>query len=132
MQSIPLKALPSQIFTVSLDGNEWIIGVRSTNGTISVSLNLNGAVVVESVRAVAGEKIIPSKYEETGNFAIITTNFEIPDYIKFGSTQSLIYITQAELDVLRIPKTGIITASDFDPNGALPLRFKPQGYKLAP
>jgi hypothetical protein len=37
----------------------------------------------------------------------------------------------AELEVIRQSPPAIITASDFDPNGALPLRFMPEGYTLA-
>lgn len=54
------------------------------------------------------------------------------DYTKFGSTQTLVYVSEAELNVLRTPGRPVIwTEADFDPNGALPLRFKPQGYTEA-
>lgn len=130
MQTIPIQALTSQSFNISLDDNQWDITIKYTEGTISVTLYLNTVLVIQNTRAVANEKIIPAKYQENGNFAIITQNNEIPDYLKFGVTQSLVYISADELAALRSNQPTIITSSDFDANGALPLRFAPQGYTL--
>lgn len=131
MQVIPLQALPSQSFSIPLDNNQWDIEILFTNGTISVSFTLNNEVVIQNTRAVGGMRIIPAKYEEAGNFAILTQNFEVPDYTKFGTSQQLIYISADELALVRVPQTGIYTEADFDPIADLPLRFKPQGYTLA-
>lgn len=132
MQSIPIQALPNQSFSIPLDGNQWDFVIRSTNGTISVTLTLNGSIVIENMRAVGGMRIIPSIYEEAGNFVIVTANFEIPDYTKFGVTQQLIYVSATELAALRSPPPAILTPANFDSNAALPLRLFPQGYRLAP
>jgi hypothetical protein len=131
MQIVPIQAIPNQKFFIVLDGNQWDIGIRTTNGCISVSASLNGNPIMENMRAVAGTRVIPSKYQEAGNFVFITQNYEIPDYINFGVTQFLIYISQAELDAVRDRDPHIITAADFDPNGDLPQSFSPQGYRLA-
>lgn len=128
MQTIPIQAIPVQRFSVPLDNNEWQISIRLTNGNICFTFYLNGDLVIENTRAVAGRRIIPAKYQEAGNFTLITQNYEVPDYTKFGTTQQLVYISAAELEALRTPTPGIVTADDFDPNGALPLRFKPTGY----
>lgn len=130
MQNIPIQALPNQTLSVPLDNNQWDISIKTTNGTVSVTLVLNGIVIIENLRAVAGTRIIPDKYQESGNFAIITQNFQIPDYTQFGNTQTLVYISAAELSALRVPLGEPITPEEFDPNGALPLRYKPVGYEL--
>lgn len=131
MQIIPLQAIANQTLTIQVDDNQWVIGVRDANGNIAVSLFLNGAAVVENARAVSGMRIIQSKYQEAGNFVISTQNQEIPDFTKFGVTQFLLYFSQAEVDAIRSNPPVIWTASDFDPAGAIPLRFSPQGYVLA-
>lgn len=132
MQNIPIQAIPNQEFSIVLDNNQWDFIIKSTNGAIAVSLTLNQVSVIENLRAVANTRIIPSEYEEAGNFAITTLNQDLPDYTQFGITQNLIYISAAELAILRTPPASpIITAASFDPLGALPLRFSPQGYTLA-
>lgn len=131
MKNIPIQALPNQAFTIALDNNQWDISIKTTNGTISVTMARNGVVIIENLRAVGGMRIIPSVYEEAGNFVIVTQNYEVPDYTKFGTTQQLIYASADELSLLRTTTPGILTAADFDPNAALPLRLFPQGYTLA-
>lgn len=132
MQNIPIQAIPNQKFSVPLDGNQWDVAIRAVNGSIAVTLTLNGAVVIENMHIVSGMRIIPSRYEESGNFTLITVNFEVPDYTKFGTTQQLLYASAIELTAQRIPTPGVLTVADFDQNAALPLRLFPQGYTLAP
>lgn len=128
MNIIPLQQIPNQAFSIVLDNNEWHFIIKAANGIMAMSLALNNVDIVDGIRAVANTLIIPSKYQESGNFLFLTQNFELPDYNQFGITQSLIYINAAELAVLRIPAITPITANDFNPIAALPLRFSPQGY----
>lgn len=127
-QQIPIQAIPNQAFTVILDGNTWDFVIKSTNGVISVSLALNGVDVLDNARAVANMRIIPSRYEEAGNFVFATQDFALPDYTQFNVTQVLLYASAAELAAIRTPAAPPITAADFDPIAALPLRFAPEGY----
>jgi hypothetical protein len=132
MLQLPIQPLPNQQFQAVLDGNAWDFALRSTNGVMSATLVLNGATVVENARCVAGSFVIPSQYEEAGNFLFLTANNALPDYTLFGNTQSLIYVSAAELAVFRTPPTSpIITAASFDPIAALPLRFAPKNYQSA-
>lgn len=132
MQQIPLQAIPNQKFNLLIDGNQWVIELKTTNGCTSASITLNGVVVVENARAAAAAKIIPAKYQENGNFVFVTQNSELPDYTQFGVTQRLIYFSAAELTLLREKPEPPITTNYFNPIAALPLRFSPQGYILAP
>jgi hypothetical protein len=132
MMQLPIQALPSQEFQAVLDGNAWDLTISTTNGVMSMTLVLNGNTVIENTRCVAGAFVIPSQYEESGNFLFLTANNQLPDYTLFGSTQSLIYVSAAELIVFRTPPASpVITAADFNPIAALPLRFAPQNYELA-
>jgi hypothetical protein len=132
MLQLPVQALPNQEFQAVLDGNSWDFIIRSTNGIMSTTLALNGAVVVQNARCVAGSFVIPSRYEESGNFLFLTANNQLPDYTLFGSTQSVIYVSAAELAVFRTPPaSAIITAASFNPIAALPLRFAPKNYLSA-
>ncbi len=131
MQIIPLQPLPSQEFSVPLDNNQWDFTIKYVNGSIAVTLLLNGNIVIEGMHIVGGMRIIPSVYEESGNFVLVTGNYQIPDYTQFGASQQLIYISAAELTAVRVPPPPIVTAAYFDPNAALPLRLFPQGYSIA-
>lgn len=128
MQEIPLQSVPNQSLSILLDKNQWDFAIKTTGGITSCSISLNGVDILDGIRAVAGSFLIPSLYEEAGNFFFTTQNFQLPDYTQFGTTQYLIYISADELSALREPATPPIIAADFNPIAALPLRFSPQGY----
>jgi hypothetical protein len=131
MQGIPLQQLPNQSFSIVLDGNQWDFTIKTVEDITIVSLKLNGVDVIDSARAAAGAFIIPYIYLENGNFFFVTQDFELPYYPQFNVSQSLLYISAAELAELRVPNLLPITAKDFNPIAALPLRFSPVGYTLA-
>ena len=128
MMNLPIQQLPNQAFTVILDDNSWEFLIKTVEQATVMSLTLNNQPVIDSVIAVAGSLIIPSRYEEAGNFFFVTQNQALPYYTDFNVSQQLIYISAAELAALRLPPPVPIPASYFDPLGALPLRFAPQGY----
>lgn len=128
MLQIPVQQLPNQSFTVLLDSNQWDVTLKTVEDTTVASLTLNGADVLDSARCVAGSFLIPSEYEEAGNFFFVTQSEQLPYYTQFNVTQSLVYITAAELTALRAPKAPPVTAADFNPLAALPPRFAPRNY----
>jgi hypothetical protein len=131
MMQLPLQQLPNQSFSILLDGNQWDFLLKTVEDMTAVSLMLNGTDILDSARAAAGTFIIPSIYEESGNFFFVTQSFQLPYYTQFNVTQALIYISATELAALRVSKTPPITAADFNPIAALPLRFQPSGYVAA-
>ena len=128
MKNIVIQAIPNQSFSITLDNSHWRVSIKTENGIVGVSLTRDNVLVVENIRAVANEKIIPSEYEEAGNFVFSTLNFELPEYTKFGVTQLFRYISAVELTALRQPLPAKITSANFDPIASLPLRFLPVGY----
>lgn len=133
MQQIPLQQLPNQSFSLILDSNQWAFLIKTVEGVTVISLTLNGNDIIDSALAVSGSFIIPAQYLENGagNFFFVTQNNELPYYTAFNITQSLIYISAAELTTLRTLPGPKITAADFNPIAALPLRFQPSGYTSA-
>lgn len=131
MQQIPIQALPNQSFSVILDNNQWDWTIELVNDAIAVTLFLNGNAVISGLNIVGGMRIIPSEYEEAGNFVLVTMSQQVPDYTQFGTSQQLVYLSAAELAAIRVPPPPILTPAYFDPNAALPLRIFPQGYTLA-
>lgn len=134
MQIIPIQAIPSQTLSfIDPSSNQWDIAIRLTAQQIAFSFTLNSVILIQGVTAVAGYRIIPYDYLENGNFVLVTQGQQIPDYVQFGTTQTLVYLTEAEILAARQPLSSLVqvTPANFDPNGALPLRFAPQGYTLA-
>lgn len=133
-QIIPTQQLPNQSLSITLDGVLYDVTIRTTDGITNVSISQNGALILENAIAVACGPIIPSPYMESGNFLFLTANHQLPNYEQFGLTQSLFYLSPAELAAFRkalvaaSPAVPTITANDFNPIAQLPLRFAPQGY----
>lgn len=128
MMQIPLQSAPNQSFSLILDGNNWNFLLKTVEDVTVISLTLNSTDLIDSARAAAGSLIIPSRYEESGNFFFTTANFQLPFYTFFNTSQSLIYVSAAELTAFRTPTAPPIPEAAFNPIAALPLRFSPQGY----
>ena len=145
MEIVPIQAVPSQTTSyIDPDGNQWDITIKAVavelddNNNpiaeqIAFSFTRNATVLIQGICAVSGYRIIPYDYLENGNFVLVTRAQQIPDYTQFGISQQLVFLTEAEIQSFRQPLSSLalITAADFDPNGALPLRFAPKGYTLA-
>lgn len=101
MREINLAAIPNQSFSVQADDDFYDILIKETNGVMCSSITRNGTVIQQSARVVAGYPLIPYAYQETGNFVIVTEEEELPDYTQFGITQTLIYLSAAEIGALR-------------------------------
>ena len=132
MRSVQIEAVPNQSFSFSVDNNQWQITLKSLAGIVAASLQLNGTGVIDNARCVANGLIIPYRYLENGNFFFSTANQELPDYTKFNISQSLIYLSPSDLLAIHAPFPSRWTQANFNQLGGLPLRFKPQGYTLAP
>lgn len=128
MQQIPLQQVPNYDFTITLDSNIYVLKFTTLDNITCMSITRNGVDVIDNVRCVPFQPVLPSQYEEDGNFAFITANGDLPYYTSFNVTQQLIYLSAAELAAIRAPKPPPITAASFNPIAALPLRFAPQGY----
>ncbi len=131
MQTVPIQAIPQQTFTyIDPSNNTWSIGIRNVAMQMAFTFSLNGKLLIQNICAVAGYRIIPYDYLENGNFVLITQNFQLPDYTQFGTTQTLVFLSEADILAFRSPIRSLaqVFKSTFDPNGGLPLRFAPTGY----
>lgn len=99
MQTIELSTVPNQIFTTTLDGDRYEISIIQTGGCMACNVSRNETVVVSGMRITSGEFLIPFFCYQalSGNFILLTQNNELPDYTLFGSSQTLVYMTAAEM-----------------------------------
>lgn len=134
---LPLQQLPNQSFSIQLGTSLFDIALKKTNGIMAMSISINGTLTIENLICAACSPIIPARYLEVGNFMFLTANNQLPDYTQFGLSQQLLYFTTAELAAFRTvpiassPQVPTITASFFNPLGALPLRFARKSYNEA-
>lgn len=101
MNTIPLQAIPNQSLTVQIDNISYVIRVHLCSNVMAFDITINGVLIIEGMRAVAGFPLIPSKYLENGNFIFLTQNDEYPYYDQFGTTQFLYFASQKELEAIR-------------------------------
>lgn len=101
MRTIPLSATPNQVFSVRLDDQRLVVRIKEADGVMVADVDRNEVRLLSAVRVLAGEPIIPYRYLENGNFIVLTLDEELPDWRKFGATQTLVYLTAAEVDALR-------------------------------
>lgn len=99
---ITLQAIPNQELTIQLDDVRYALLLQEAGGIMAASLSIDEVVVLQGIRVVAGGPLFPYKYMEGdgGNFIFVTESEEIPFYTEFGITQSLIYLTVAEIEAL--------------------------------
>jgi hypothetical protein len=98
---IALAAIPNQSLSIRLEDRLYNLTLWATRGVMSADIERDGVFIVRGARIVAGTPLIPYRYLESGNFVMLTENEEYPDYALFGISQSLVYVTIAELEALR-------------------------------
>lgn len=101
MIDIELQPLPNQSLTIQIDGSLYQITIKETRGVMSATIIRDDVVLVSNSRVVASTPILPYQYLESGNFVLLTQNGDYPEYAQFGSSQALVYVTQAEIEELR-------------------------------
>lgn len=101
MQIVPITAVPNQSFSALLDGARVVMRIKEANGVMVADIDRSGVRLLSATRALAGEPLMPYHYMEGGNFIFLTLGDDMPDWRQFGVTQQLVYITAAEIAVLR-------------------------------
>jgi len=102
MKEIPLNIVEKQSLSVLLDNSLFELSFKTCNGITAATVIKDGVTLVENRRVVAGVPIIPEGSRETSNFIILTNNNELPYYSNFSSTHILVYMSQQEVNDIRI------------------------------
>lgn len=103
MNTVPLEATPNQRLGIRLAGSRYEIELKQTGQVMSVTIIRDGVTLISGFRCVAGSPLIPYPYLATsGNFMFLTENDELPNWRLFGSTQTLVFASAAELEALGV------------------------------
>jgi len=98
---IQLDPVPNQTVGIRLEDELYSLTIKETAGVMSVDIKRADVYILRGVRIVAGTPLLPYRYLEIGNFVLLTENEELPEYPLFGVSQSLVYVTAAEIEALR-------------------------------
>lgn len=101
MITVTLDSIPNQSFSIRLDNKLYNITIKQSNDIMIATIIRDGILLLSGIRIVAGTPLIPYQYLESGNFMLLTTNGDLPDYTQFQITQFLVYASRVELEVIR-------------------------------
>lgn len=101
MRQIPLSPIPNQSLSMTIDLVRFVLRLKTTRATLVADVEINGRQVVTGTRVLAGEMILPYRYQETGNFIMTTVADALPAWPDLGGTTQLFYLTPAEMEALR-------------------------------
>lgn len=68
---------------------------------MSIDVIRDNVPILLGSRMLPNAPLIPYRYLESGNFVMLCDGEEYPTYTSFSDTQSLVYVTVAELEALR-------------------------------
>jgi len=100
MDVVGLERIPNQEFSVRLGGRRFVLRIKEAAGVMVADVLVDGEIVLLGTRIVAGTPIIPYRYLEAGNLLLLTEGGQLPDYAQFGITQTLVYLSAAEIAAL--------------------------------
>ncbi len=101
MIDIGIATVPNQTLSIQIDERAYDLTLRETNGCMSVTIVRDLVTLVTNLRVVAGTPMLPYKYQESGNFAMLVENEDLPYWDKFNVTQFLVYLSASEVAALR-------------------------------
>lgn len=97
MLEIPLIQTANQTFNIDLDTRQFTITIKEAAGVMIADVAIDGAPVIIGTRILAGEPIIPYEYLQDGNLVLNTTDAALPYWDQFGTSQTLLYLTNEEM-----------------------------------
>ncbi len=100
MDVVGLERVPNQELSVRLGGRRFVLRIKEAAGVMVADVIVDGETVLLASRIVAGTPIIPYRYLEAGNLLLLTDGGQLPDYAQFGITQTLVFLSAAEIAAL--------------------------------
>lgn len=101
MNIVDIQPLPNQQFSATLADSFYDIIIQETNGVMSISITRNQVQIVRGQRVIAGALVLPYEYQESGNFYFLNLSDELIYYPQFNITQFLVFVSAADLAVMR-------------------------------
>lgn len=97
MIKIPLLSVPNQSVSIVLEGDFYDLVLKAARDVMAMDIVRNSEVLVTGQRLCPDMPLLVYPYLQSGNFYFLTANGEYPYYTEFNTTQSLIYLSAAEV-----------------------------------
>lgn len=99
MQQIPLAAVPSQSFGITLGGQNCVLSVYQKSTGLYLDLSVGGVPISTTVRCLNEARLCKDRqYLFTGDFLFYDTQGDSdPDYTGLGGRFVLIFLEAADL-----------------------------------
>ncbi len=101
MIDIGIAAVANQTFFVQLEGVPYTVTLHAADDVVAATISRDDETLLTGARVTPGMPLLPYRYQERGNFLLLTNEGDLPDFTQFGVTQFLVYLTAAELAALR-------------------------------
>lgn len=99
MRRIPLIQDPGQEFSVTVDGNRWLLRIKIAVRSMIADIYLNDEALLYGAKIAVGTPLIPYEHmAQQGNFILVVDDEELPDWQQFGGRQQLYYVYPGELE----------------------------------
>ena len=102
MIEINLTPVANQSVSIKLEDSLYTLTIKETRGVMSLNLIRDNEIILLGARIIPNAPLIPYRYLESGNFVMLCDSDEYPNYLLFGNTQTLVYVTIPELEALRV------------------------------
>lgn len=111
MQIIPLEAVPSQQFTIGLNGQNCLLAVYQKTTGIYFDLSLNGTPIASTVRCLNCARLLADRQYAgfNGDFMFVDTTAQAaplegadPVYTGLGAQFQLWYLEAADIAALTV------------------------------
>ena len=101
MVNIELNNIPNQVFSITLNGMQYRIAVRTIQNFTLISVWQNGDILFYNQVCTPNAFVNPYNYvSENGKLYFRCLDNEYPNYKKFGDTQKLYFLTPDEVSNL--------------------------------
>ena len=101
MVNIELNNIPNQVFSITLNGMQYRIAVRTIQNFTLISVWQNGDILFYNQVCTPNAFVNPYNYvSENGKLYFRCLDNEYPNYKKFGDTQKLYFLTPDEVSSL--------------------------------
>lgn len=98
MQTIPLRAMPNQSLSFTLDGNRWEVTVKQAVEIMIANVTINDDVIILGAQLLPGTPVLPYPYlMNFGNLILIVENEQLSDWRRFETDQTLVYVNAADM-----------------------------------
>ncbi|CAH6969992.1 conserved hypothetical protein [Vibrio chagasii] len=98
---VDIKPLNNQQIIKSIEGVQYVITIKNADGIMVYSIEAEGELLVSNFRFSKTELMLPySRLQINGNFYLTTLEGDSVNYLEFGTTQFLYFLSLEEVEAI--------------------------------